>query len=86
MAGGSLAVSAPAGAATTAKTSDSFVESIGVNIHSEYTDTPYYNQFETVKERLEELGVRHVRDHLKPALPVNTKHSTNWRRSVSNQL
>jgi PASTA domain len=69
MAGGSLAVSAPAGAATTAKTADSFVESIGVNIHSEYTDTPYYNQFETVKERLEELGVRHVRDHLKPAPP-----------------
>ena len=67
LAGGSLAVSAPAGAATTAKTSDSFVESIGVNIHSEYTDTPYYTQFETVRERLEELGVRHLRDHLKPA-------------------
>ena len=68
MAGGSLAVPETAGAAT-AKTSDSFVDSIGVNIHSEYTDTPYYTQFETVKERLEELGVRHVRDHLTPAPP-----------------
>ena len=37
------------------------------------TDTPYYNQFETVKERLEELGVRHVRDHLTPAPPGQHK-------------
>ena len=69
MAGGSLAVSAPAGAATTAKPSDSFVESIGVNIHSDATGTPYYDQFETVKERLEELGVRHVRDGFLPGPP-----------------
>jgi hypothetical protein len=40
-----------------------FVDSIGVNVHLGYTDTPYWD-FELVKSRLVELGVRHVRDGL----------------------
>jgi hypothetical protein len=60
----SPAPSVAAGAATVAKPSESFVESIGVNVHTSYTDTPYYAQFETVKERLNELGIRHIRDGL----------------------
>ena len=61
---GSLAPPASAGAATAAKPSESLVESIGVNVHTPYTDTPYYTQFETVEERLSELGIRHIRDGL----------------------
>ncbi len=41
---------------------DSFIDTIGVNIHLHYTDT-VYNRFEEVIEPgLVELGVRHVRD------------------------
>lgn len=40
-----------------------FVDSIGVNVHLGYTDTPYWD-FDLVKTRLVELGVRHVRDGL----------------------
>ena len=41
---------------------DSFIDTIGVNIHLHYTDT-VYNRFEDIIEpRLVELGVRHVRD------------------------
>ena len=41
---------------------DSFVESIGVNVHWGYTDRVYYSAFPELKVRLEELGVRHLRD------------------------
>ena len=41
---------------------DSFVESIGVNVHWAYTDRVYYTQFPALKERLAELGIRHLRD------------------------
>ncbi len=59
---------APASAgAVTAKPADSFVESIGVNVHFGYTDTPYVESFATVEQRLGELGVRHVRDQIGPA-------------------
>jgi hypothetical protein len=58
---------APASAgAVTAKSADSFVESIGVNVHLGYTDTPYVSSFSTVEQRLGELGVRHVRDGIAP--------------------
>ena len=41
---------------------DSFVESIGVNVHWGYTDRVYYTEFTELKARLAELGVRHLRD------------------------
>jgi len=45
---------------------DSFVGSIGVNTHFYYSDTPYVERFEQVKQRLAELGVRHVRENIAP--------------------
>lgn len=43
-----------------------FVETIGVNTHLWYGDTPY-GDYAMVKRRLLELGVRHIRDGLAPA-------------------
>ncbi|HEX3893968.1 MAG TPA: chitobiase/beta-hexosaminidase C-terminal domain-containing protein [Terracidiphilus sp.] len=43
--------------------SDSFVDSIGVQTHISYTDTAYAN-WSQVLAKLEELGVRHIRDGL----------------------
>ena len=65
---GALA-SPPAGASVKARAADSFVDSIGVNLHTSYTDTPYATGFATVKQRLEELGIRHVRDGLEAGRP-----------------
>jgi hypothetical protein len=48
---------------------DTFVESIGVNTHTYYSDTVYGEQFGTVKQRLAELGVRHIRENLEPERP-----------------
>jgi hypothetical protein len=56
------ATAAPAGSA------DSFVDSIGVNIHT-VGETPYREQFAGIEQRLGELGVRHVRDELFPGEP-----------------
>ncbi|HWC27478.1 MAG TPA: hypothetical protein VG474_12900, partial [Solirubrobacteraceae bacterium] len=43
-----------------------FVDTIGVNTHLFYLDTSYGN-YEMVKRRLLELGVRHIRDGFDPA-------------------
>jgi hypothetical protein len=59
-----LLIPAGASAATAARMSDSLVDSIGVNTHTYYNDTVYYSDFETVKQRIAELGVRHVRENL----------------------
>jgi hypothetical protein len=61
-----LAISPASAATVTAKSADSFVESIGVNVHLGYAGTPYTEHFATTEQRLEELGVRHVRDELYP--------------------
>ncbi len=58
-----------AGAAVQARQADAFVDSIGVNVHTAFSDTPYVAEFAAVKQRLAELGVRHVRDVLFPARP-----------------
>jgi hypothetical protein len=44
-----------------AKPADSFVDSIGVNLHLHYLDTSY-GHFDVIKAKLTELGVRHARD------------------------
>ena len=38
------------------------LDSIGVNIHLHYTDTPYNDFAELIKPKLLELGIKHVRD------------------------
>ena len=60
---GCLLAAAPAASADTARSSDAFVSSIGVNTHVIYDDTAYGN-FDLVRDRLRELGVRHIRDGL----------------------
>lgn len=62
-----LALPLSASAAVPARQADAFVDSIGVGVHLAYSDTPYVSGFATVQERLEELGVRHLRDDLFPA-------------------
>lgn len=52
-----------ASAQTPAISADAFVDSAGVNLHLHYFDTPY-GHFPLVRQRLLELGVRHVRDGL----------------------
>lgn len=50
-----------AATSTDARPADDFVDSIGVNTHVNYTDTAY-GDFELVKSKLEDLGIRHIRD------------------------
>ena len=47
----------------TARKSDDFVDSIGINVKLRYIDTPYGN-YAAVKSKLQSLGVRHIRDGL----------------------
>lgn len=50
-----------------AKQTDSLVESMGVNVHLNYYDTKYTSEYTTfTKPRLQELGIRHIRDVLNP--------------------
>lgn len=63
-AGAALLLSPGLAAAETARPADSFVDSIGVDTHTSYDDTPYGEDFATVEQRLAELGVRHVREDL----------------------
>ncbi len=49
-----------------AKSSDDFVESIGIGTHLAYSSGPYGQVDTLVKPRLSELGVRHVRDGVYP--------------------
>lgn len=63
---GSLVLSAPASAASeTARTTNEFVDTVGINIHSSYNNTPY-DQHDQVLASLRELGIRHVRDNFMP--------------------
>lgn len=55
-----------AAAPVPARSADSFVGSIGVNTHFYYSDTPYVENFSLVKQRLTELGVRHIRENIAP--------------------
>ena len=44
-----------------ARTANSFIDSIGVCIHLTYLDTAYGQYEEKIKPKLQELGIRHVR-------------------------
>ena len=64
-----LLTAAPAAAQPLqARQADAFVDSVGVNVHLGYTDSPY-GQDERIRERLVELGVRYVRDGLSQGRP-----------------
>jgi hypothetical protein len=56
-------VSLPTAEVSTPAFADRFADSVGINVHLHYTNTPY-NDFELVRTRLAELAVRHVRDGL----------------------
>lgn len=45
-----------------AKRAYDFVDTICFNVHVGYDDTPYGSQYPLLKQRLVELGVRHIRD------------------------
>jgi hypothetical protein len=47
-----------------AQSADKFVDSIGVNTHIRYLDTTYKDFNNVIKPRLQELGIRHIRDGL----------------------
>jgi hypothetical protein len=49
-------------AAATVRSADAFVDSIGVATHLRYADTAYGRYADVIKPRLQELGVRHIRD------------------------
>jgi hypothetical protein len=46
-----------------AKSADKFIDTIGVNVHLNYMDRVYYQQFDNlIKPKLIELGMRYIRD------------------------
>ena len=45
-----------------ALSADSFVDSIGVNVHLTYGGTPYERFEDLIKPKLKESGIRHIRD------------------------
>ncbi|MGA7936042.1 MAG: hypothetical protein WCA35_20985, partial [Kovacikia sp.] len=60
-----IAIIAPrpdSSAAEVARSADSFVDSLCVGSHWSYTDTPYYQRYAEVKQKLITAGIRNVRD------------------------
>lgn len=47
-----------------ARSADSFIESMGINTHTYYSDSVYYSRFSTIEQRLQELGIHHIRENL----------------------
>lgn len=66
--GGTSGGTRPASGGEGPPTTGEFADSIGVNVHLTYDNTPY-GDFERVLASLRELGVRHVRDGLVPLRP-----------------
>jgi len=55
--------SLPTAEVSTPALADRFADSVGINVHLHHTGTPYDN-FDLVRTRLADLGVRHLRDGL----------------------
>lgn len=79
---GASATSAGADAGRVAS-AEAFVDSVGVNIHSTFLDTPY-TRLDRVLEALDSLGVRHVRDGLLP--PSTEPGLKSWQQFYFSQL
>ena len=69
-----LALLPATGAAQPARSAASFVDAIGVNIHSYYDGTPYTEQWGAVKAKLAELGISHVREDIRPGRDDQIQH------------
>ena len=69
-------------AQTQARTCYDFVESIGVCTHWDYNNTKYVQEFNTVKTKLGQLGVRYIRD----AAPIVNAASIDRSLAVYNDL
>ncbi|MDJ0633637.1 MAG: hypothetical protein QNJ34_10665 [Xenococcaceae cyanobacterium MO_188.B29] len=52
-----------------ARSADSFIDSLGIVIKLHYTDTAYSRYDDLIKPRLQELGIRHVREEGRPKHP-----------------
>lgn len=52
-----------------AREADRFVDSLGVNVHMEYANTPY-QRYAAINQRLRELGMRHIRDEINDTDPA----------------
>lgn len=46
----------------TAKSANAFIDSVGINTHFTYPDTPYLGQYAVAKQKLLDLKIRHIRD------------------------
>jgi hypothetical protein len=46
-----------------ARSASSFIDSLGINVHLSYLDTNYADYEDLVKPKLQELGIRHIRDN-----------------------
>lgn len=57
-----VAIPSAQAVSVTAKRADDFIDSVCVNTKLSYDPTPYVKQFNTVKQKLIEMGVRHIRD------------------------
>ena len=67
-----------------ARSADSFVDSIGVNLHLGYDDG-VYNEFSKIEAGLVDMGIRHYRDGLEnPAFkqPIKDRHNALGRRGI----
>ena len=62
-----------------AKRADSFVDSIGFNVHMGYDGSPYATNPAMARTRVSELGVRHLRDALYPIA-----HQAFWKYNNQN--
>ncbi|MGB6487453.1 MAG: hypothetical protein WBE91_11260 [Steroidobacteraceae bacterium] len=51
-----------------ARKAASFVDSMGINVHFEYTQTPYVASYTRVRGALQALGIRNIRDEINGVL------------------
>lgn len=59
-----LAISVPAFSKTIqARRAEDFIDSMGINVHMEYTDSPY-GDYPKINQKLQALGMRHFRDEI----------------------
>ena len=68
MPGGRPALAATTTTLSADATVQGFIDSLGINVHWNYGDTAYGSRYTEVRDRLIELGIRHVRDFANPRI------------------